>query len=111
MSKSFRLLVPGCEDLWFELQFPGQKEKYVFAVIYRHPHNNSISFIDMLDEKLNTLEKKQKKVFLCGGINFDLSSQKLSSPISDYIQLIESNAFSNLITKLKSCNANFANYN
>ena len=52
------LHVPECEDLWFELQFPGHKEKYIFAVIYRYPHSNSISFIDMLNEKLNTLNKK-----------------------------------------------------
>ena len=87
------LNIPGYEDLRFELQFSGHKEKYIFAVIYRHPYSNSISFIDMLDEKLNTLNKKQKKIFVCGGINFNLSSPKLSSPIIDYIQIIERIAF------------------
>ena len=41
------------------------KEKYVIAVIYRHPHNNFISFNDMLDEKSNVRNKKQK-VFTSG---------------------------------------------
>ena len=52
----------------------------------------------MLYEKLNT-QQKMKKVFIFGDISFDLSSLKLFSPITDYIQIIESNAFFNSITK------------
>ena len=76
-----------------------QKEKYIFAVIYHHPCNNSISFFNKLDEKINTLNKKEKKVFFSGHINFNLNPQKLSSLIIDYLQLIESDAPSGLITK------------
>ena len=97
VNESFCLYVQGCEDLWFELPFPGHKEKYIFAVIYRLIVIPLISLIRMLDKKLNTL--KRKKVFKFGEINFDSSSLKLSSSISGYIQIIESNAFSNLITK------------
>ena len=97
VNKSLCLHVAECEDLWFELQFPEHKEKYIFNVIYCHPHNNFISFIDNADEKLNTLNKKRKKVFIFGFKNFDLSFLKLSSPITDNIQIIESNAFSHLI--------------
>ena len=61
VNNSLHLHVPGCEDLWFELKFLGPKENYIFAVVYRHPHNNSTSFIDMLEEKLNTPNRKQKK--------------------------------------------------
>ena len=100
MNKNLSLHVPRFEDSWFELQFPGHKEKYIFAVIYCHPHSNSISFISMFDEKLNTLNKKQKKVFVFGDIKFDLSSPKLFSQITDYIQIIESKAFSNLFMNL-----------
>ena len=53
----------------------------------------------MLDEELIALNKKRKKVFAFGDKNFDRISSKLSSPIIDYIQIIESNAFSNLIIK------------
>ena len=35
VNESFCLHVPGCEDVWFKLPFPGHKEKYIFAVIYR----------------------------------------------------------------------------
>ena len=37
VEDDFRLYVQGCEDLWFDVKFPGQKHDHIFAVIYRHP--------------------------------------------------------------------------
>ena len=43
--------------------------------------------------------KNNEKFFIFGGINFDLTPQKLSSPIIDYLQIIENNPFSSIIIK------------
>ena len=42
---NLRLRVDGCEGLWFDEQFPGQHNKFIFFVIYRHPWNNLTSAI------------------------------------------------------------------
>ena len=58
VKDNFDLYVQGCEDLWFDVKFPGQNNNHIFAVIYRHPHNNLLHFLNAFDEKLalfNTL--------------------------------------------------------
>ena len=50
-----------------------------------------------MDKKLQTLNRKNTEVLLMGDINIDLSTNtKLAS---DYVRLLHSNAFCNLITK------------
>ena len=56
---NFGFNIEGCENLWFDVEFPGQKQKFTLAVIYRHPHNNTSEFINALDEILNILDKKK----------------------------------------------------
>ena len=46
MKYNLQLNVMECEDLWFQIQFPGQKNNYIFAVIYRHPRNSLATFIE-----------------------------------------------------------------
>ena len=72
---NFGFNVEGCENLWFDVEFPGQKQKFTSAVIYYHPHNNTSKFIYALDEKLNILDKeKSNEVYILGDINLDLNS-------------------------------------
>ena len=48
---SLLLKVDGCEDLWFDVQFPGQHNKLIFSLIYPHLWNNlTTAFIKSLDE-------------------------------------------------------------
>ena len=95
--KTLKMQIRGCEDLWFDVRFPGQTEKYIIAVIYRHPWDNVDEFLHSFDEKLQTLNNNNRKVILMGDINIDLNSD--SSSRTDYIHLIESNAFHSLITQ------------
>ena len=92
-----KLKTKGCEDLWFEVQFSGQTDRYTIAVIYRHPGNNVNIFLDALDDKLQILNNSRRKVILRGDLNIDLNSD--SSQRADYVNSIESNAFSTLITQ------------
>ena len=42
------LNIDGCEDLWLDVDIPGLKNNYTFAVIYRHPWNNHSTFLEAL---------------------------------------------------------------
>ena len=97
---NFGFNIEGCENLWFDVEFPGQKQKFTLAVIYRHPHNNMSEFINALDEKLNILdEEKSNKVYILEDINLDLNSNSLSSSASDYLRMLQSHAYFSLTTK------------
>ena len=63
----------------------------------RHPGNNVNIFLDALDDKLQLLNNNRRKVILMVDLNIDLNSD--SSRRADYVNLIESNAFSTLITQ------------
>ena len=40
VNETLKLGVNVCEDPWLNISFPNLKFPYIFAVIYRHPHNN-----------------------------------------------------------------------
>ena len=97
---SLRLKVDGCEDLWFDVQFPGQHNKFIFSVINRHPWNSlTTAFIESLDESLQKVNRKGDQVVITGDINIDLNPNNNYASRSNYLHMLESNAFSNLITK------------
>ena len=98
-NESLRLQIQGCEDLWFDVEIPGLKSKYVFAVIYRHPRNSINSFIEALDENMQRLNNKKVKALIMGDINIDLNPSEYTSSQSEYLNVLKSNGFSNLITK------------
>ena len=101
-----KLQMRGCKVQWFEVKFSGGTDKYIIAVIYRHPWDNVGTFSNSLDEKLQILNKKRSKVILMGDINIDLKCD--SSLKSEYLHMIESNASSSLITPsplLRACTA------
>ena len=98
MKDNLQLNVMECEDLWFQIQFPGQKNNYIFAVIYRHSRNSLPTFIEKLDETMNYRNQKGNKVHVFGDINLDLNPQQTSSSISDNLPTLDSNGITCLIT-------------
>ena len=98
-NESLRLQIQGCEDLWFDVEIPGLKSKYVITVIYRHPRNSINTFIEALDENMQRLNNKKIKTLIMGDINIDLNSSEYTSSQSEYLNVLKSNGFSNLITK------------
>ena len=69
--ESLHLQVRDCEDLWFEVEFPGKQNKYIIAVIYRHPCDNTNAFLATLDEKMQFLNTNlAKKALLFGDMNY-----------------------------------------
>ena len=97
---NFGLNVQGCEDLWFDVKFPGSTNNFTIAVIYRHPHNNLSDFLNALDDKMNFLNTlKNNKAFIIGDINLDLNADNITSSGSDYLKMLQSHAFFPIITK------------
>ena len=89
----------SCEDLWFDIKFPGtQNTSYTLAVSYRHPGNNPYNFLEALDENMQTLNQKGNKTFIFGDLNFNTSLANPPYVILDYLHTLENNAFFNLIT-------------
>ena len=54
------------EDKWFDV------DTYVIGVIYRHPNNSIESFVSLLEQTINKIQKENKPYILCGDINIDL---------------------------------------
>ena len=104
-NESLCLQIQGCEDLWFDIEIPCLKNKYVFAVIYRHPRNKINAFIEALHENIQRLKNKKVKAVVMRDINIDLNSNEYTSSQGEYLNVLESNGFSNLITKPTSVTA------
>ena len=85
-NEALNLDIEGCEHLWLEVELQRQRPKHIFAVVYRHPCNNKNTFFESMDEKLQTLNRKNTKVLLMGDINIDLSTNAMLT--SDYMRLI-----------------------
>ena len=89
----------SCKDLWFHIKFSGtQNTSYNFAVIYRHPGNDSYNFLEVLDENMQILNQKGNKTFIIGDPNFNTNLDNFPPVILDYLHTLENNAFCNLIT-------------
>ena len=91
------LNIDGCEDLWLEIDIPGLKNNYTFAVIYRHPWNNHSTFLEALDSNMQALNSKGNKAMLLGDVNINLDSDINVPHLADYSHIIQSNAFLSLI--------------
>ena len=98
INNLFQLHVQGCEDLWFNVTFLNSKSQYIFAVIYRHPHNNHTPFFNALDETLQILNQKESKVIIMGDISINMLSDPNSPHLKHYNLILISNEFTLCIT-------------
>ena len=80
-----------------DVPFSEKQNMYTIAVIYRQPCNDAKTFLNALDEKIQSLNQKLTgtKTVTMGDINLDLNSTKITSSVSDYLVIIRSNAFLN----------------
>jgi len=68
-------------------------------IIYRHPRNDVRIFIEDLDANLQAINHENVKSLIFGDINIGLNSGIHHAPLSDYFFVLQSNAFTSLITK------------
>ena len=97
LNNDLRLNVPMCEDLWLDVDFSSHNLKYTFAIIYRHPCNNHSTFFEALDEKLQIINNRRSTAMVMGNFNIDLSGDNNRSPLADYLQILQSNAFVSIV--------------
>ena len=93
VNETLKLGVNGCEDLWLNISFPNIKFPYIFAVIYRHPHNNHSQFYDALDESLQMLNRCYKNVIIMGDVNINMCSDQYSPLLHQYLDALYTNGF------------------
>ena len=91
------LNIDGCEELWLDIDIPGLKNNYTFAVIYRHPWNNHSTFLKALHSNMQALNSKGNKAMIFGDININLGSDINVPHLADYSHIIQSNAFLSFI--------------
>ena len=104
-NESLRLQIQGCDDLWFDVEIFGLKSEYVFAVIYCHPRNSIHAFIEALDENMQQLNNKKVRGVVMGNINIDVHTSEYTFSQCEYLNVLKSNGFSNLIAKSKHVTA------
>jgi len=79
--------IDECENIWIKLL----GSNLTIATIYRHPKNDLLSFMDVLNKNLEKF--KNSKVFLVG----DFNNRTVVSNASTYIDMLLSNGFYPLI--------------
>ena len=78
--------------MWFDVH-----NTYVTGVIYRHPNNNIESFVSLLEQTINKIQKENKPYILCGDINIDLLHPDITN-CQLYIDTLLSNNILPVIT-------------
>ena len=65
LKDNLRFNMMESENVWFQIQFLGQKNNHIFAVIYRHLRYSFPTFIEKLVETMNYLNQKEiRRIFL-----------------------------------------------
>ena len=83
------LHIEGAEDLFIEV-LNDHSKNIIVGVIYRPPNNDLDSFLEKLEEVLDSITRENKDVYLMGDYNIDLlntensSTLKLISTLSSY---------------------------
>ena len=99
VNETLNLGVNGCKDMWLNISFPNIKSPYIFAVIYRHPHNNHSQFYDALDESLQMLNRCNNNVIIVGDVKINMCSDQYSPLLHQYLETLYSNGFTCCINK------------
>jgi len=89
------------ESVWIEItNIKGKNISCAF--IYRHPHDDSISysnFLEYLESSLGTLAKENKEVYICGDFNSDLLKIEVCSNYKHFYNLLVNFGFFPCISK------------
>ena len=88
---NLKIEVDNCENIWIELT----SYKLIIGTIYRHPKNILQTFMEGLNKNMEVL--KNKKVFLIGDMNINLS-HPYQQTATDYLNLLHSNGYIPIIT-------------
>ena len=70
-----------------------------------HPCKSINAFDEVLDENMKRLNNNKTKAVVMGDINIDLNCSEYTSTQNEYLNVLKSNGFSNLIIKPKRLTA------
>ena len=83
--------IQGSEDLFIEI-LNDKDKNIIVGTIYRPPGNCIDMFSDNFDEELNKILRENKKIYLMGDFNIDLSNSTHNN-VSKFINVLRSNGF------------------
>ena len=84
------------ESTWIEIKNSNSKN-IVCGCVYRHPRQNSSSFLEYMDSTLCKLAKENKELYICGDFNIDLINTDSDKSSSDFFNLLNCNGLLPLI--------------
>ena len=88
----------GLETCFVEL--PRAKQKSVIiGCIYRHPHNDRESFLEIMRQKLEYLNSQGFEAYISGDININFFSYNTDRQTSDYLDMLLNLGYMPMITK------------
>ena len=84
------------ESIWVEIKNTNSKN-IICGCIYRHPRQNTSSFMEYMDSTLCQLSKENKEIYVCGDFNIDLIKTDSNKSSSDFFNLLNCNGLLPLI--------------
>ena len=88
----------GLETCFVELSRTKQKS-VIIGCIYRHPHNDRESFLQIMGQKLEYLNNQGFEAYIAGDININFFSYNTDRQTSDYLDMLLNLGFMPMITK------------
>ena len=65
--------------------------------MYRHPRQNSASFLEYMDKTISKLSNENKELYICGDFNIDLLQNESNTTSLNFLNLLNCNGFLPLI--------------
>ena len=90
------LEVENCEDKWVEIVVDNSKKRHkgtksiVIGVVYRHPVSNYKYFQEKLSNTIYDLNQNNTQFMILGDMNINLMKYNLATPITNYLNDIQS---------------------
>ena len=98
LVETYSIYHEGCEDLWIKLRFVNG-ESLLVGVLYRHPKSNTHDFAVKLQNSLQKANEENLNCVIMGNVNINVAEDKISDEVGDYLQMLNINAFHNLINQ------------
>ena len=97
-NTDFDLDLPGCEDLWVEINQQRNK-KLIVGLIYRHPTHDFKNFQKRLLSTIFTLENNKYDYIICGDFNIDILKADVKPKVNEYLSSLNAAGCQILIDK------------
>ena len=79
-----------CEDFWINVSDKNFNCNCKVIALYRHPNTNATTFLSKLEDALSDPVAINKRTYIVGDFNIDITASSRSSMAQKYINLLSS---------------------